>query len=393
MPAPLDLVYLNNFSEAHRPKPYSLPAGLGVILKEKTKDLIKNIKVILNKMTTNPHYLRQIDSLSASLDYQIEQQITEIKHYAYERGYEVSQTPDGFNVEPLKDVNFENDKNGGSNLQDALIQKFQEEFGIYLGEWIDELKADILKHIDDFLDDEIEEGAKLPFNLEEWYSVNLFVDHRFSKHPKVILEAHPTYENLFGSIKYRASAAGAVETNFTMIRPGAFHMANGGILVLRAEALAQDPELWEFIKGDKFGRKNALFYSMLLMSVPTFLIGLLPTYESIGILASILLILIRLLQGLAMGGEYAGTMTYLVEGAGLKNKGFYGSVAALSLVMDQKSFDLLAECIRLYQLKRDILGKLFSRPWQLENRAENLLEAPVTLNYYAKPHSQDIGYR
>jgi len=285
MPAPLDLVYLNNFSEAHRPKPYSLPAGLGVILKEKTKDLIKNIKVILNKMTTNPHYLRQIDSLSASLDYQIEQQITEIKHYAYERGYEVSQTPDGFNVEPLKDVNFENDKNGGSNLQDvkdrlnrislsihltsqkinkkaeeikrstaqksiqALIQKFQEEFGIYLGEWIDEFKADILKHIDDFLDDEIEEGAKLPFNLEEWYSVNLFVDHRFSKHPKVILEAHPTYENLFGSIKYRASAAGAVETNFTMIRPGAFHMANGGILVLRAEALAQDPELWEFIKG------------------------------------------------------------------------------------------------------------------------------------------------
>ncbi len=94
--------------------------------------------------------------------------------------------------------------------------------------------------------------------------------------------------------------------------------------------------------GDKFGRKNALFYSMLLMSVPTFLIGLLPTYESIGILASILLILIRLLQGLAMGGEYAGTMTYLVEGAGLKNKGFYGSVAALSLVMGMALGSLLS---------------------------------------------------
>ncbi|NBT85913.1 MAG: MFS transporter [Alphaproteobacteria bacterium] len=94
--------------------------------------------------------------------------------------------------------------------------------------------------------------------------------------------------------------------------------------------------------GDKFGRKNALFYSMLLMSVPTFLIGLLPTYESIGILASILLVLIRLLQGLAMGGEYAGTMTYLVEGAGLKNKGFYGSVAALSLVMGMALGSLLS---------------------------------------------------
>ncbi|MBY0280648.1 MAG: AAA family ATPase [Alphaproteobacteria bacterium] len=285
MQAPLDLVYLNNFSETHRPKPYSLPAGLGAVLVQKTKDLIKNIQVILNKMTTNPHYLRQIDSLSASLDYQIEQQIAEVKHYAHERGYEVTQNPDGFNVELRQDANFENDKDGSANLQDVkdrlnrislsihltsqkinkkaeeikqntaqksihtLIQKFQEEFGIYLGGWIDELKNDILNRIDDFLDDQIDEGAKRFFNLEEWYGVNLFVDHRYSKHPKVILEAHPTYENLFGSIKYRTSASGAVETNFTMIRPGAFHMANGGILVLRAEALAQDPELWEFIKG------------------------------------------------------------------------------------------------------------------------------------------------
>ena len=85
--------------------------------------------------------------------------------------------------------------------------------------------------------------------------------------------------------------------------------------------------------GDKFGRKNALFLSMALMSVPTFLIGLLPTYETIGIAASVLLIFIRFLQGLAMGGEYAGTMTYLVERANIGNKGFYGSIAALSLVV------------------------------------------------------------
>ncbi|MBY0280629.1 MAG: MFS transporter [Alphaproteobacteria bacterium] len=94
--------------------------------------------------------------------------------------------------------------------------------------------------------------------------------------------------------------------------------------------------------GDKFGRKSALYYSMILMSVPTFMIGLLPTYENIGIWASILLILIRLLQGLAMGGEYAGTMTYLVEGAEPKNKGFYGSIAALSLVLGMALGSLLS---------------------------------------------------
>lgn len=85
--------------------------------------------------------------------------------------------------------------------------------------------------------------------------------------------------------------------------------------------------------GDKFGRKNALFSSIALMSVPTFAIGILPTYESIGMTASVILILIRLAQGLAMGGEYAGTMTYLVEEANPKQRGFYGSIAALSLVL------------------------------------------------------------
>ena len=84
--------------------------------------------------------------------------------------------------------------------------------------------------------------------------------------------------------------------------------------------------------GDKFGRKNALVVSLLLMSVPTFLIGCLPTYQSIGIFASIALFLVRILQGLAMGGEYAGAMVYLVEKSQPSKRGWYGSIAALSLV-------------------------------------------------------------
>lgn len=58
--------------------------------------------------------------------------------------------------------------------------------------------------------------------------------------------------------------------------------------------------------GDKYGRKNALSLSILMMAVPTACIGLLPTYEMIGIYAPILLTLIRLVQGVAIGGEFGG---------------------------------------------------------------------------------------
>jgi MHS family proline/betaine transporter-like MFS transporter len=57
--------------------------------------------------------------------------------------------------------------------------------------------------------------------------------------------------------------------------------------------------------GDKRGRKAALTATVILMAVPTFLIGLLPTYEEIGISASVLLVLMRLVQGLLVGGEYS----------------------------------------------------------------------------------------
>ncbi len=67
--------------------------------------------------------------------------------------------------------------------------------------------------------------------------------------------------------------------------------------------------------GDKYGRKNALALSILLMAFPTACIGLLPTYLEIGIWAPILLTVIRLVQGVAVGGEFGGSIVYLVEHA------------------------------------------------------------------------------
>lgn len=77
--------------------------------------------------------------------------------------------------------------------------------------------------------------------------------------------------------------------------------------------------------GDKMGRKLTLIASIITMSVPTFLIGLLPTYQQIGVWAPTALVIIRLIQGIAIGGEFTGSMVYLVEQAPSNKRGFFGS--------------------------------------------------------------------
>jgi len=77
--------------------------------------------------------------------------------------------------------------------------------------------------------------------------------------------------------------------------------------------------------GDLWGRKNTFLVTMLLMGVSTFAVGLLPDYSQIGVAAPIILVLLRLLQGLALGGEYGGAATYVAEHAPDGKRGLYTS--------------------------------------------------------------------
>ncbi|GAA4619535.1 MFS transporter [Saccharopolyspora hordei] len=77
--------------------------------------------------------------------------------------------------------------------------------------------------------------------------------------------------------------------------------------------------------GDRIGRQKVLALTILLMSGSTFVIGLLPTYGTIGIFAPMLLLLCRLLQGFSTGGEYGGAATYIAEYAPDRKRGFWGS--------------------------------------------------------------------
>src|SRR5690242_21960164 len=93
--------------------------------------------------------------------------------------------------------------------------------------------------------------------------------------------------------------------------------------------------------GDMIGRKYTFLITMTLMGVGTFFIGLLPGYGTWGIAAPIVLILLRLVQGLALGGEYGGAATYVAEHAPKNRRGYYTSwsqtTATLGLFLDRKS--------------------------------------------------------
>jgi MHS family proline/betaine transporter-like MFS transporter len=80
--------------------------------------------------------------------------------------------------------------------------------------------------------------------------------------------------------------------------------------------------------GDRFGRRAALTFSVAAMAIPTFLIGLLPGYATLGVAAPIALTLLRMVQGLSVGGEYTSSMVFLVEHAPDGRRGVMGALAA-----------------------------------------------------------------
>ncbi|MFH8133044.1 MFS transporter [Pantoea osteomyelitidis] len=83
--------------------------------------------------------------------------------------------------------------------------------------------------------------------------------------------------------------------------------------------------------GDRYGRKTVLFWSLLAMGGATVLIGALPTYEQAGVLAPILLILLRMIQGIGFGAEWGGAVLMAFEHAPEKKRGFFGAVPQLGI--------------------------------------------------------------
>jgi MHS family alpha-ketoglutarate permease-like MFS transporter len=119
---------------------------------------------------------------------------------------------------------------------------------------------------------------------------------------------------------------------------------------------------WMFGRvADKLGRKQAMTLSVLLMSLGSLLIALTPTYQTVGIVAPVLLLTARLLQGLSVGGEYGVSATYLAEMATPRHRGFYSSFLYMTLIGAQ----LLALGIQLVLQRVLTEAQLFDWGWRI----------------------------
>lgn len=101
------------------------------------------------------------------------------------------------------------------------------------------------------------------------------------------------------------------------------------------------------IIGDKFGRKYALSAAIICMAFPTAAIGFLPTYETIGIAATTLMIMVRMLQGLSMGGALTGSVSFVIEHTEKKHRGIAASLTMSSICMGLLLGSLVAHITRI----------------------------------------------
>lgn len=285
-PPPDDWLYLANFQETHRPVPYRLPAGVGRRFRDRMAQLVAELRDALARAFSSAAFQSQLQTRSEGVTSEVRGAIEGLKREANAHGLDLVETPQGGIVvsdsapagadgagppappdafrqelgERLLEVHraaaqrraelfawmrqFEREvaDQQTRDLIDALVRDFAAFPAITA--WLEAMRQDMLSGLGRFRPD----AENLDETPEQRYAANLIVDHGEDRHPGVVLEANPTYENLFGRIEYQ-QVQGVLRTHFSLIRPGALHRANGGVLVLRADALAADPEVWRQLKA------------------------------------------------------------------------------------------------------------------------------------------------
>ena len=138
-----------------------------------------------------------------------------------------------------------------------LIEELQEKYkdNAAVSKYLEAMRQSVAKNINDFKQaaSAEEDGTMALFRktsqeaMKDRYGVNLIVDNRNCEGSPVVIEINPNYYNLFGKVEY-ASRMGVVSTDFTMIKAGAFHLANGGYLIVDAMDVLTKPGVWDAMK-------------------------------------------------------------------------------------------------------------------------------------------------
>jgi lon-related putative ATP-dependent protease len=299
---PSDWCYVNNFSNEYAPKAIRLPTGKGKDFQKDMKNFIDEAKRAIPKAFESEDYAAKREATIKALEAQSKALIDELNRKAQEEDFLIQSTRIGLLLVPVIKGKPVGDKEFSAlpqKVQDEIqrkreqlepelrsamrqfadmdrkvheeIEKVNREVVLYaLGHLMTDLiekykefsdvvsylknvQTDILDNISQFIK-EPETRPQVPFlaplvreNPFRKYEVNVIVDNSDVKGAPVITESNPTYQNLFGRIESEAQF-GALMTDFTMIRRGSLHRANGGYLVLPVEALLTNPLSYDSLK-------------------------------------------------------------------------------------------------------------------------------------------------
>ncbi|MDK2932513.1 MAG: hypothetical protein PWP27_323 [Clostridiales bacterium] len=305
-PVPDDWCYLYNFNNPTYPIAINLPAGMGKELKKDMEEFVSIIKNEIPKAFNSEDYEKGKASIIKDFKDKRAELLKKLNEQAEKKEFKVKTTSTGIyflpiiNGKALTEEEYENldekDKIAVREKSEKLqletleiiraikaIEKEAEQkislwehkialfaVGIHINdlrekykahqkvlEYLNQVKEDILENLDEFIEDAsdreqsqlliIPSTSKEDTGPQEKYKVNLLVDNSNTQGAPVVVDFNPTYYNLVGRIEYE-SERGSVITDYTMIKPGLLHQANGGYLILQADDVLRNIHSWEALK-------------------------------------------------------------------------------------------------------------------------------------------------
>lgn len=304
-PVPRDWCYLYNFREASEPLAVSLEPGRGVELRRDMADLVAFLRAEIPKVFESKEYKNQRNLITEEFTRKQQELFGQVEREAAAKGFRIRAGTGEFSIvavdekgEPISEETFKAlDEEGKRRLREdgrhvrerldavvGILRKAEKETKERLTEldryaavsllhprmeelrarygaeakiaaWLDAVAADILSNLGDFraAPEEAEQPPvpflRMPKPEPDFtrYMVNVLVDNGKGKGSPCVFESNPTYYNLFGRIEHRFHM-GAALTDFTMIRPGSLHRANGGYLVVNALDLLRNIFSYDALK-------------------------------------------------------------------------------------------------------------------------------------------------
>lgn len=300
-PVPSDWCYVHNFNQPAKPAAIRLEPGQGRVFQMDMAELIDELSVAIPAAFDGDEYRARAGELESESRQREVSEINKLREEAEQAHVLFTETPTGYAFLPADDNNevltpeqFNKlDKDRQHKFQDTVlglqervqdvIKKFplwrkatkrklqalnREMAELAVNHLIDELKdkyakqqavldylnavqKDVIEHVQDFIphSDKVLPFMEMVQEADPFkrYQVNLMVDLSHKRSAPVICEDLPNYGNLIGRIDHQARM-GSLVTDFTMIKPGAFHKANGGYLIIDARKVLLQPYAWETLK-------------------------------------------------------------------------------------------------------------------------------------------------